>query len=276
MRILCGEATDDEDTAPAPKRPRVPPPPPPPLLNLKGVPVYLNNDTKTPLIISNDPTTWTALSMQALRLLFAASSPSKNHPRPLVHEVKQPRNIAFTASFVHGSLQKFLVLGLYDLCRSTSDGGAEPSRSGGALVVLAPQNPAFENENETIKIKTRKEKIVNISTNPYRPTFVNEKNFLRLDITEIPGTRSVSSNGFEMFKCLPRNRPPMLKSLSIMQSKFCHGAAGGGLGDNFIENSQFISAQLNDPLDQAFLQPKKDAEERFKQRMLIKGGRPKQ
>jgi len=267
IRLLC-EATDDEDVAPAPKRHRVPLP----LLNLQGVPVYLNN--KTPLLISKDPTTWTALSMQELQLLFAASSLNKNQPKPLVSEVKQPRNIIFTTSFVHGSLQKFLLLGLHDLCRPTSDGGAEPSRSGGALVVLAPQNPAFENENETVKIKTihektMKEKPATISTNPYRPTFVNERTFLRMNTTEIPGTRSVSSNGFEMFKCRPKNSPPMLKSLSVMQSRFCHGTAGGGVGGNFIETFQFVSAQLVDTHDQAFLQPKKDAEARFKQRMMM-------
>ena len=67
----------------------------------------------------------------------------------------------------------------------------------------------------------------------------------------------------------------MLKSLSVMQSKFCHGAAGGGLGDNFIETFQFLSAQMKDSLDQAFMQPKNDAGERWKERMLMKGGRPK-
>ena len=268
IRLLC-ETTDDEDVAPAPKRPRVPLP----LLNLQGVPVYLNNNT--PLIISKDPTTWTALSMRELELLFEASSLNKNQPKPLVSEVKQPRNILFTTSFVHGSLQKFLLLGLNDLCESTSrNGGAQPSRRGGGLVVLAPQNPAFENENGTVKIKTihektMKEKPATISTNPYRPTFVSERTFLRMNTTEIPGTRSVSSNGFEMFKCRPKNSPPMLKSLSVMQSRFCHGAANGGVGGNFIETFQFVSAQLVDPHDQAFLQPKKDAEARFKQRMMM-------
>ena len=249
---LLMESSDDEDAAPVAKRPKALP-----LLKLKGVPVNLVSST--PTLISNDPTTWTAFSRHELLLLFAISSLNTSQPRPLVSDAKRARNIAFTASSFRGGGGNFLVLGMYDLCKA--DGDAE--RGGGGLVVLGPSNQQFANENETIKIKTINEKTVEISTNPYRPTFLKEKTFLRMDITEISGTRSVRSNEFEMFKGRPKHAPPMLKSLSIMQAKFCR--------DDGIETFQFVSAQLNDPFyDDSSLQRKQEAGAKWKARVMTK------
>ena len=190
------------------------------------------------ILISDNPYMWTALSQDQINLLFSND------------ELKQ--NVIHTKTIKTDNNLRLVLLLAQGLCTDAST----PTRT--AVSVLDRGNRSLSKEDNSVSIDYGiKNKRIELSTNPFRPTIVRAKRFAKLGVTELPGTRFVSSNGFEMYRGLPKNAPNDLDSLSIMSTTIC--------GESGTEPIYLVSAQIHDlnPLKGTFKQPRSEAEKRW-------------